>query len=895
MSCNFEKYNCQICDKKSSQKSHHDTHIRSEHHKDKTEIFKLKLGKKSINKLKKKYGYSEIYKIMELISGTEPTYELKLQKKSNKVICQLTKDELNQNKEYEEFKNKFKNRLKSWHNLLSGAGVTGDPALDDIIHIIMLCYLEQNKNNFNLLDKDSYPIVKINRLKKYFECLSIEYILKNQNNLCKSKNTNDGKSVMEKIGEVLQNHNIFGKIIKDTNFINCKTNNVLYELITNINSFCVEHNIFQYSDIIGITYEFWANEYKGSGGKELGNFFTERMLMRMCFEMIELDDINIMKIDNNSTIGDEFCGTFGFPLYLKSFLKNKFDINIQNKNIYGIEFEDRASRLAILNAMFSLGTVENIKRGDSFINNVTPHLDISVHNVPFGKRMKVKHIKNNYNEYRVTNLEIPEFNEIIPAEANKDAVLASQMVIYKTSKIGLCIIKDGEEASSTNKSLVKYRKHIMDTVNVKKILKIPSGAFSSTCTKTLCFYFINDGNKTDNIQFLELNEECDMIKEICNVSYEDLENNNYLWSPTTYIVDEEIEKMKNKSTSEWKRLRDICKVEQGNMLNKSKIISGKYPVIGGGKIIGYHTDFNRNGNEIVLTRVGDVNINFFEDKYYLTDNGFSINSEYIRYIYYYLLNNNILGKYYNGSGQKVISKSKLLNLEIPVPSTEVQKETVESIEKFNNMIKSLESINEEHKKCINIYMKFVIKKNLDTIKWKKLGQFCQIISGKFNSRDCNKLGKYPFYTGKSNNPEGYSDTFCFDYDDYIILIKDGGAGEKIYGDHIGLGKVFRAKNKSSATTHQLAIVPSNRIECDYIFNYLKIRKNNIMDLARYTTNLGCIRKSDIENIEIPIHTKENEKSIIKYLDNINNNMSNNEELIKLYKENIKDILKQSYQ
>ena len=106
-------------------------------------------------------------------------------------------------------------------------------------------------------------------------------------------------------------------------------------------------------------------------------------------------------------------------------------------------------------------------------------------------------------------------------------------------------------------------------------------------------------------------------------------------------------------TIELKKLKDICKIEQGTGLNKVKIIDGDYPVIGGGKIIGYHNKFNREGNELVITRVGDLKINFFEIKYYLTDNGFSIKSENVKYIYYYLLNNNILEKYYNGSGQKL--------------------------------------------------------------------------------------------------------------------------------------------------------------------------------------------------------------------------------------------------
>ena len=68
-------------------------------------------------------------------------YNFKLKKKSNKDIYELSKADLNENKKYEDIKNKLENKLKFWHNILSGSGVTGDPALDDIINLMMLCYL----------------------------------------------------------------------------------------------------------------------------------------------------------------------------------------------------------------------------------------------------------------------------------------------------------------------------------------------------------------------------------------------------------------------------------------------------------------------------------------------------------------------------------------------------------------------------------------------------------------------------------------------------------------------------------------------------------------------------------------------------------------------------------
>ena len=79
-------------------------------------------------------------------------------------------------------------------------------------------------------------------------------------------------------------------------------------------------------------------------------------------------------------------------------------------------------------------------------------------------------------------------------------------------------------------------------------MKIPSGAFTCTGTKTVCIYFIKkEGQMTENIQFLELSDDGNKITEICYVSMTDMKKNHYSWDPNSYIVDEEMEKMMSKS------------------------------------------------------------------------------------------------------------------------------------------------------------------------------------------------------------------------------------------------------------------------------------------------------------------------------------------------------------
>jgi restriction endonuclease S subunit len=81
----------------------------------------------------------------------------------------------------------------------------------------------------------------------------------------------------------------------------------------------------------------------------------------------------------------------------------------------------------------------------------------------------------------------------------------------------------------------------------------------------------------------------------------------------------------------------------------------------------------------------DININYIDKPYYLTDNGFSLKSKQedimTKYIYYLLSHNkDYLTNLYQGTAQKVISKTNLKSIKIPIPSLERQQEIVKYLD-----------------------------------------------------------------------------------------------------------------------------------------------------------------------------------------------------------------------
>jgi restriction endonuclease S subunit len=709
---NAHKYYCKLCNKGSDQKSHHLTHTKSKKHKQEMKIKKLRLEKEDIDNLIEWYGTNDIDEILQNLEGIlKKEYLNKKKIKTNKVIFKLSKEEAQKFIWSENFKIEFVAFMNKMHNILRGCAVTGEAALNDILYSLFLCYLEDKRQEggiFEFSNIENYNGISEKRIKEYSSYLNLDYILNNTDRL----RPKDGKGIIEYCGELLSKHNNLKDLIKDKNFINCSDPIILSSLLKNCKEFSDKFKIFETPDLIGLAYEYFTSR-NGNGNKEMGQYFTERPLMRMCFELIDKKDLKKLGINNDSTIGDEFCATFGFPISLRNFLKNKLNIQIKDDNIYGVEYHQKLSRYAILNAVFSMKQFDKVVKGDSFITNVSPHLDISVHNVPFGKSMKYKNIKKNYEKYK----KLPDFNQVIPISKNGDAMLASQLVLYKTKKMGLLIIKDGEETSSRNN--MKFRKYFCQNCVIKKIMKIPSGIFTSTGTKTVCIYFIKkEGQQTKNIQFLELNDKCDTITEICKVSIKELKINNYSWDPNVYIIDEEFQKLISKTKTEFKMLGEVTNIDYGTRITKKNANSdGNYKVYGGGGETFTTDTYNRDGYTCKISRFAASIHNcilLLNEKYYLNDSGLTIESndekllnQYLWFYLYYKIKNNkkLFKKIYRGSGQQNIDLNELNKIYIPIPSIEKQNDIIIKLTDLNEQIELLE----KRKEGINRQIKYTFE------------------------------------------------------------------------------------------------------------------------------------------------------------------------------------------
>ena len=835
-------------------------------------------------------------------------------KKTNKLIFEKSATEIANTLNDENFKKKFLDFLNKMHNLLRGCAVTGDPALDDILNTLFLCYIEDRISDkgifdFENSDKECYETIS-SKIKEYSKYLKVSYLLEHIEEFKKNEN---GMNSISKCGKIFKLHPTTKLLFKDDNFINCPDPVIFSKLLRECKEFSKEQNIFENIDIAGIAYEYMTTKHAGNGGmsKEMGQYFTERPLMWILFQLFDLKDINDLGIDNNSTIGDEFCATFGFPLMARKFLKEKFNIDIEEKNMYGVEYHERLSRFAIMNAMFSMSNFKNITRGDSFITNVTPHLDLSIHNVPFGKSMIPENIKATYNKFLEENPNkgYPELKDYIPFCNKKiDAILASQVVLYKTKKMGIMIIKDGEETSG--KTTADYRKWFSEHCIIKKIIKIPCDAFTCTKTKTICIYFIKkEGKMTETIQFLELIDNGNKINEVCNVSMDDLKKNNYSWDPNVYIIDEEMERIMAKSKCEWKKLGDIY--EQINGITKNSKLgkeNGTYPLYYCSILKNLYLDtYDYDTTGIIINKTngsGKCMVYLGKGKYNIGETTLHFKSKNVQhilteYIYYYLRYNiKILEKYYTGSNQKSITYDDFDNIKLPIPSIEIQNEIVKMLDDLSQQKQLLNDRKNGIENQMKYYFENQIKKNNDEKIWFKLKEVMKLNgSGKTNSTEISNNGDYNFYSASVSNPTGKHNTYDFDNidnKDYMLFVKSGGSAKKPISKNYGIGKVFLVSGKcaGNVAVFQLINISNNSIK--YLYYYLLLNQLRIQKLAKYAVNNGNIDMDEFMNFDLLLPIIDKQKEIVDYLDKLENKKNSIDDELKDIDNLIKSILEQSY-
>jgi type I restriction-modification system DNA methylase subunit len=546
---NQKTYSCGICKTTPDQISHHKSHIETQKHKDKRELFEFKLSKLTNQELDEKYKTDKIKDIIQEIETIVYTPIDNINSLSyNKKLKQ---NMINYKSDITENMNTLKNTAIEQTN-----SVSNKEALKDKIHEIHN-YLRNNGAGYGMNALKVFNIIY--GLKKIeenglFDKVSLKKPDCEFSYLLKLANENKDEQMADLIfGNVLQS--ICDSELKELLFYEIPQNirgSVFVYLIREIDKITIIEKTCNVL-LSGKIYEYFIGRDE-SAISELGAYFTDRHITKYCLQKAN------PKIKQNGIIPsmiDMFGGSGGFTTEYINYLNEEnpqlINWTTEINKVYHYDMNEDVIKSAGLEFFCLTGVLpnmNNLKYKNSFTDEFNENKYHFVFtNPPYGgdksskteaqsKRDKVKeYIKNELvnttdeglrirRQKQLKKIEAQEKQEKKEQDKTKVCVNSSSARIQKFAKdnklkgndkesCSLMLMMDILEVDGTavgvlkegvffNKTYKDLRKCLVDNFNVREVISVPQDQFENTSTKTSIVIFDNTEEKTTEVKFSDL-------------------------------------------------------------------------------------------------------------------------------------------------------------------------------------------------------------------------------------------------------------------------------------------------------------------------------------------------------------------------------------------------------
>lgn len=291
-----------------------------------------------------------------------------------------------------------------------------------------------------------------------------------------------------------------------------------------------------------------------------------------------------------------------------------------------------------------------------------------------------------------------------------------------------------------------------------------------------------------------------------------------------------------------------------------------------------------NAEIVCIPWGGNPIVQYFNGKFITGDNRIatSLDTKVLdnKFLYYLLENNlDIIKSFYRGSGLKHPDMSKVLDMIIPVPPLEVQKEIVRLLDDFTAKTAELQTeLNKEYearKKQYEHYRDTLIKgdKNTPLIKLKDIGELQR--GKRFVHADATESGVpcihygelytyYGVYTKriKSYIREDLRPKMRYANKEDVVIV---GAGE----NNIDIGVGVAIDSEEPIAIHDACYIFKNHNQNSHYISYYLRTSFYHQQIKKYVSEgkICSISSTGIGNAEIPLPSIEVQNSIVNKLDN----------------------------
>ena len=284
---------------------------------------------------------------------------------------------------------------------------------------------------------------------------------------------------------------------------------------------------------------------------------------------------------------------------------------------------------------------------------------------------------------------------------------------------------------------------------------------------------------------------------------------------------------------------------------------GEYPFFTSGETVFKFNDYLVDNQNIYLSTGGNAIVKFYNGKAAYSTDTFVIKSNdentiKTKFIFYFLENIiPIINEFYfKGVGLKHLQKPDFRNIQIPLPSKDIQEKIVAEIEVLEEKErKAKEGVG---KLRTEIEINF---KNTNG-RLKKLNEVCELKAGDFvKANDINKTFSselYPCYGG--NGLRGYTKTYT-NNGQYSLVGRQGAL----------CGNVHLVSGKFHATEHALVAYPKE--EVDTMWLHYQLVFMNLNQFATGTAQPG-LSVVNLNPIEIPLPPFPEQQRIVSEIEKI---------------------------
>ena len=316
-------------------------------------------------------------------------------------------------------------------------------------------------------------------------------------------------------------------------------------------------------------------------------------------------------------------------------------------------------------------------------------------------------------------------------------------------------------------------------------------------------------------------------------------------------------------------IKDFVKIEEGEKQNK--VLYGDVLFTGSSETP------NECGMTSVLTEKTeeDLYLNSFCFGYRFNDID-NVNPGFMKHLFRSHMLRKALAKTASGVTRFNVSKKKVANIEIPLPPIEVQTEIVHILDKFTSLEAELEAELDCRKRQYEYYRdKLLSFDNVggQEVKWKKIGEFCDTLSGfpfdssKFQTSGIKlmrgknvKRGYFDFNEDDDRyweSPDGLEKYLLQDKD--IIISMDGSLVGKSFA-------MLSKKHLPLLLVQRVARVRAKSVNQIYLFHNIAHRFSGYVDKKKTGGAIPHVSMKDIQNFSIPVPSLQEQERIATILD-----------------------------